>query len=466
MLSARRAESRAAESHQSNAQNYSLRLVAFTLTAPLRYLRLVGPNQSRFRRIAVAIVVLGVAAGIGAWQAYGRYHLLVGTRSLQSHHYGEALGHFQTALKVWPEDGGTSLLAARAARGTGNYEAADRYLRICQMLPSQADQAAFERVLLRTSKGEIDAVGQFCHAMVEQGHPETPSILEALAVGNLTLLRFAAASEALDRWLEIAPDQPQAIFLKGRLHLQASNNVEALEYLRRVVELDAERDDARLLLAGLHLDLGQAQEALPHLETASRRQPGNVPARARLAQAMILLGRTEEAVVILDDVLQRRPDLASALLERGKLALREGQLEQAEDWLRQACQRDPGDRAASYQLLQCLKQRGKTKDALVVQQRLDQIDHDATRMHQIVTVELPQRRFDPELQAELGELLLSLGADNEGLVWLNRALQFDPRLPRAHRALAGHYQSLGQSSLAQQHLAYTGAGDAQPAASD
>jgi len=430
------------------------------ILAPLNFLRLTGPRRSTAVRVTFALAIFAVAAWLGGWQVYGWYHWLAGQRSLQANHFRDALQHFRAAIKAWPNNGAASFFAARSARRMGDLELADGYLRQCQTVPSLADQAAFERVLLRASKGEVDEVENYCHALLEQGHPETPLILEALAVGNLTVLRFAAASQAIERWAEISPDDPQVVFLKGRLQLQATNNSEAVEFLRRVVELDPDRDDARSMLAGLHLDLGQAQEAIAHLDVLCQRQPDNVPAQGRRAQALVLLGRSDEAIVLLDEVIRKRPDLASALLERGKLALRDGQLQQAEDWLRQAVQRDPGDRAAHYQLLQCLKQLGKTKEARAVQERLEQIDYAATRLNEIVTADLPLRPVDADLQAELGELLLDVGAVDDGLVWLNRALRLDPRLPRAHRALAKHYRSLGQSSLADQHLPFVDSVDA------
>jgi ribulose-5-phosphate 4-epimerase/fuculose-1-phosphate aldolase len=60
-------------------------------------------------------------------------------------------------------------------------------------------------------------------------------------------------------------------------------------------------------------------------------------------------------------------------------------------WLEQACKREVGNRAAHYQLLQCLKRSGnsKVKEVRAIQERLDQIDEATTRMHEIVTVELP-----------------------------------------------------------------------------
>jgi tetratricopeptide (TPR) repeat protein len=432
------------------------------LGAPLCWLRLAGPNRSPLRRGAVAVLVLGIAAWIAGWNGYAWYHRALGTRSLEAGESQIALKHFQSALRVWPDDAATQLLAARAAWRVQQVDLAEAYLKKCQSTSSLAEHAQFERLLLRASKGEIDAVGGVCQAMLVQQHPEAPLILEALALGNLMQLRLAQSAQALDRWLEIEPDNPQAIYLDARVHQQTGNNEDALAFFRRTVELDPERNDARLQLASLHLDLGQAQEAVPYLEEARRREPDNIAVQARLAQGLALLARTKEAAVLLDKVLLLRPHLGIALVERGKIALRDGDLEHAEQCLQQACTSEPGNRAAHYQLLQCLKQAGKTSEARAVQERLSQIDENSKRINDIITVELPRQRLDPDLHAELGELLLKAGAVDDGLRWLNRALQMDPRLSRAHRALAAHYDSLGQASLAQQHLALIDPVDAEP----
>ncbi len=426
------------------------------LSAPILWCCNLFPHPRRLARLALVLAVFATAAWLLSWRSYGWYHLYVGKRCLQADHFRDALHHFQRTLEVWPDDAALQFLAARAARRAGDFELADGYLTKCRAVPAQAEAAELERVLLRASRGEIDAVGDYCRALLQQDHPDTPLILEALAQGELKLLRFGAASAHLDRWLEIAPDHAQAIFLKGRLQLQASNSQEAIGLLRRAVELDPNRDDARILLAGLHLDLGQAQEALPHLQVVASRQPHNVPVQARLAQALVLLGREQEALKLLDQVLDRRPDLVDALLERGKLALRAGELDKAEEWLQLAAKRDAGNRAVHYQLLQCLKRRGKDAQARAVQERLSKIDQDAARMREIVTVLLPTRRLDPDLQAELGAIFLRGGASTEGIHWLHRALEIAPRHAAAHHALVAHYQSLGQFGQAQHHRALAG----------
>jgi tetratricopeptide (TPR) repeat protein len=426
----------------------------------LRWLRLAGPGRSSARRCLLAVVMVGCVAWLG-WNAYGWHHWISANRSLSAGHNKQAANHLTAALRVWPKDAGVHLLAARVSWLNEDFEGAEHHLALCQNDPAAADAAQLERVLVRAAKGDVDAVEGFCYALLEEKHPQTPMVLRALAIGNLPLLRLGETARMLDRWLELEPDHPQAIYLYARVHQQTGNNLDALKFFRRAIELDPSRNDARLALASLHLDLGQAQEALPLLQEACRREPSNTGAKSRLAQGLAMLGRTEEAAVLLDEVLTLRPSLASALLERGKIALRDERLAEAEDYLQQACQSEPNNRAAHYQLLQCLKQGGKTSEARATQERLSQIDDDSKRINDIITVELPQGRLNPELHAELGELLLNAGAVDDGLRWINRALQLAPRLPRAHRALARHYQSLGQARLAQQHLSMIDPADAE-----
>jgi tetratricopeptide (TPR) repeat protein len=408
------------------------------------------------RRLAgwgLLIVVLGAGVWMCSWRLYGWHHLCAGKQSLDHDHYRKALEQLQAALWAWPDDPEVLFLAARAARRAGELGAAEHYLGQCQAAPALADRAPLERVLLRATRGEMDAVAAYCRSLLERGDPDTPLILEALAQGYSTALRFPEASACLDDWLMRMPDHPQALYVKGRLELQASNRPSAIKLFNRVLELDAERDDARLFLAELYLELGQGHEALPHLELLAQHLPGHPLVNARLGRCLVMLGRKDQAIRILDGVLQRQPDLAPALLERGKLALDDDDLPLAADLLRKACARDPGDRSTYYQLFLCLERQGKAAEAKTVQQRMRDLEQDTARLHEIATKELSQRPRDAGLYVEAGEIFLRVGAFDEGVRWLETAVQIAPQHAGAHRALARHYQARGQFGLAQQHRA-------------
>jgi Tfp pilus assembly protein PilF len=55
------------------------------------------------------------------------------------------------------------------------------------------------------------------------------------------------------------------------------------------------------------------------------------------------------------------------------------------------------------------------------------------------------------LQCELGVILLRNGFVEQGLRWLNRAVQQDAPCPAAHQALADYYQRIGNAEQAELH---------------
>jgi tetratricopeptide (TPR) repeat protein len=402
------------------------------------------------------LLVLGVTLWFLGWRVYGWYHLNAGKTALEHDRMRIALEHLQAAHTVWPDDPEVLFLLARAARRSGDLALADTLLGQCQTAPALSERAPIERALLRAARGEIDEVGDYCHGLLAQGHPDTPLIIEALIQGCFATMRYGEAARDLQRWLAMSPEQPQALYLSGLLQLHAGNQQEALTLFRQVIQQDSERDDARLQLAGIYLDLGQAREALPHLEILRRSLPAHPMVEVRLARCLDLLARPDDAAQVLDGVLARHPNLPTALLDRGRLAVRAGDLERAEAWLQEACARDPANHEAHYQLFLCLKQRGKTAEVAEVRERMNRIEKDSNRLREISTTDLPQRPTDPALHAEMGEILLRLGLADQAERWLHTALKRDPGNRTAHLALAAHYQALGQFSQAEQHRALAG----------
>jgi tetratricopeptide (TPR) repeat protein len=421
----------------------------------------MAADPRRLIVLVLAATVFGVLAWIVSWRANGWYHLRAARAALGVDHCRAALEHLHASLRVWPEDAEVLFLTARAARRVGELDLAGYYLSQCESSPALKARVPLEQAMLRAMRGEVDAVAPYCVAELKNDHADSALIVEALVEGYMAVLRFPEAAGLLQSWLEKAPNHPQALFLKGRMELQSTNAQEALTHFRRVVDLDGDRDDARLFLAGLCLELGQAREALPHLELLRHRLPANIVIQARLGRCLVLLGRHEEAEAMLDAVLAQDPNMATALLERGKLALSGGQLDDAAELLQKACDRDRGNRVAFYQLWLCRTRQKKTAEARPLQERMNELDRDTTRLHQIASGELSRRPRDPALHTEVGEIFLRIGAVDPGVRWLTAALRIDPEHAPAHRALAKHYDATGRRRLAEEHRAL--AGDAGPA---
>jgi tetratricopeptide (TPR) repeat protein len=423
------------------------------LLAPVRRLCGYLGSPRRLAAAAALLAILGCAGWIGGWRVYGWYHRGTGNDLLLRNHCRDALGHYQAALTVWPDDPTLLLRATQAARRSGAYSLAEAYLNHCQTVAPLSGAADLERVLLRASRGEGDAVAGYCDAQLQQADADVPLICEAMIEGYLGSLRLPEASYYVDLWLQRIPEAPQALYMKGRIGVQAGNTRAAVELFDRVIALDPDHEDARWQLAQLYLDTGQAQEAMLHLETLRQRLPNNVLVQVALARCFDLLGRTDEAVTLLDDVLARHPRLVGALLERGRLAVRARDLARAEECLTTACRRDPGNQEAHYQLMLCLRGLGKTPQADAVMERMNSIKKDSARLRDIATGELSRRPRDAALHAEIGTLYMRLGELEQAVYWLESAVRLDPQQAEAQRALAQHYRALGQFGRAERHRA-------------
>jgi tetratricopeptide (TPR) repeat protein len=407
------------------------------------------PGQS------LLVVVLLALIGLGGWLSYLQLlalsHLRQARQAVALGHNRQARLYLDLCLGVWPKDPEVLLLAARTAWRSQVFDRAAYYLDNYFKVRGEDEALTLERVLVRAAQGDMDRVAPFCQTLVEQGHPATPLLLEALVQGYLRHFRLREAAFCLEKWLERQPDSPLALYYRGVLEEMELKRQEAVADYRHALEQDSQLDQARERLGGCLVDLTQAQEALPHLEYLARQDPDNLQVLTDLARCYDLLGRSTAAAQLLDDLLSRHPDYAPALAERGKLALRAGQLAEAESWLRRAAVRNLGDYQIHQHLALCLRQQGKEEEARRVQERLKQIEEDSKRLQEIMLHDMSLRPHDPALHYELAMLYFHGGQVAEAKRWLDSALRLDPDYAPAHQALAMYYERMGQPGRAQQH---------------
>jgi tetratricopeptide (TPR) repeat protein len=405
------------------------------------------------RRLLAATALLGLLGAsvlvrphLAAW-----YHLRAARSALKQFHDRQAIEHLQMALKTWPADADALFLAARISRRIGNYAEAEIALNKYEAQRGCDDAAALERILLRAENGDGDRSAGLCKHWVEQGHPDTPFIFEAVIHGYLHTYRLPEARRLVQRWREAQPENPQTFFVEGEIHDCEVSASEAATCYQQALHIDPQHDEARLKLTAALLEQRAFAEAAPHLEYLRRRQPDNLQVAVRLAACRSFLGKPEEAVRLLEEVLSRQPDFAPALAERGKIALDHEEYAAAENWLHQAVARNPHDQLARYSLAQCLRRLGKEAKAQEQEQQLHRLEADLKRLGQIATRDMSQMPHSAALHCELGVLFLRNGLVERGLQWLNSAVQLDARYTPAHQALADYYQQVGYSELAEQH---------------
>jgi tetratricopeptide (TPR) repeat protein len=405
---------------------------------------------------AAAIALLVLLIGFGAWmiglQIWGYTQFHAAAVAVEHYHNREAREHLQAYMSVWPHDPAALLLAARTARRAGGFEEAQDFLDQYEKVRGKDDDALIlERVLQQAQHGRVDRVHEFCEIRVRQNHPDSPLILEAVSAGLMRIYRLQEAEERIQTWLKLRPDDCQALLFEGIIYDLQSRIPEATANYLRVVNLDPDNEEARLRLTGLLVQNLKGAEALPHLEYLRKRTPDDPRVAVRIAQCRRLLAQPEEAKKILDDVLARYPHFPEALAVRGKLAMEDGNLAEAETLLREAAARDPSTAETHYHLSQCLTRQGKEAESKEVDAQLKRQEQDLKDIDELINGKMEQSRFDPALHYKAGMIAMRAGSEQEGVRWLESALELDPNYAPAHEALATYYQQIGDLGRAASH---------------
>jgi tetratricopeptide (TPR) repeat protein len=119
-----------------------------------------------------------------------------------------------------------------------------------------------------------------------QQNPKDEHRIALLTQLYLDTGRYTNAFQSVQKQLEIAPDNPRALFLKGVLQMQFGEFAKAIETLNRVVQLQPKNFDALLNRAIANLQSGKLDAAKLDYETMRDSLPkGKVyPIYFRLAE--------------------------------------------------------------------------------------------------------------------------------------------------------------------------------------
>jgi tetratricopeptide (TPR) repeat protein len=414
---------------------------------------LIRRARARPRRLLVVVAVLAVGLALGGPHLRAWYHLHRARRALARYRNAAAAAHAERCLAVWPGHTGARLVAARAARRTGDVKSAEEHLREAQRRRGPGDEEViFEWALFRASLGDLDdQVEDFLLAQTERGPERALPAWEALVQGYLRVSRLLDAHTLLDRWLSLAPEDVQAISLRGQVWLASRGHEKAAEQFRRALELDPSRDDDRRGLARAAMEVGRFDEARTQLELLRQRQPDDPDLRVRLARCQHVLGRAPEARALLDEVLAERPDFGPALRTRGQMLLVVGLPAEAEPYLRRAVAVLPNDYLTNFSLGQALQQQKKAEGKRYAE-RAQEIKDANERLNELTVRKLSERPHDAELHAEVGQLQMKLGVGNAER-WLRSALRLNADCRLAHEELAKLYRQKGDAARAAEHEA-------------
>ncbi len=402
---------------------------------------------SRRRRwfLALGVLILaGVSGGLFGLHWWSRQQLQTAENLLADLRFEEAGRLLDDYLRIRPSDARAHLLAALAKRRAGDAEAAESHLNECDRLQGQTPASSLERILLLAERGGLGDKEFGLRSRLEKGDGDPVLLLEALARNYLTLERLTDALACLADLLEARPHHPRALVWRAQIWGRMKKWDNALEDARKAVELRPGSPEARLIWAEANERVGQTEKAVREYgrlyESGQKKGPAVVLGLGRCWQD---LGRFVQARHVLDAFLAEQPARADVLVERGRLALREGGTSPAEPYFRRAVALDPSNLEAHRFLQRCLEARGNPEESARVAGQLRQLEVREGRIAQLSSDVLAAPN-EAEPRYRLALFLLQNGREQEGLNWLNDALNVNPLHEPARATLAAYAQRTGQ----------------------
>jgi tetratricopeptide (TPR) repeat protein len=406
----------------------------------------------RARRVlhGLVVVLLFLAAGLLAAHGWAYWHFRSAERASARRDFAVALAHLDACRRVWFWDPTARALTVRAARRAGDLDRAEAMLRESRLDGELSDALSLESKLVTAQRGDVGRVENYLLGAVHAGHKDAALILEVLTPEYYRTFQLLKAQECVKRWVECEPDNTAAWLWRAQVCEKMRTRDEAIASYVRILELDPDNDDARLSLASHLSNSHQPQEALKQFEYL-RARLGDTPAvRAGTARCLMELNRPDEARGLLDRLLAEYPHSGQFLSERGRLALAFESTAAAEPWFRRAAAAMPYEPDISYNLYQCLEKLGKHDEARAVLARMKAIEADLDRIKEL-TKSIARLPHDPELRREAGRILMRNGQVDEGVRWLESALDEDPNHGPTHGDLADYYAGIGNREKAEYH---------------
>jgi tetratricopeptide (TPR) repeat protein len=370
-------------------------------------------------------------------------------REMERRDFARAYVQLGLCLRLAADDAAVQLLSARCARRGKSYVVAEKHLAACARLEGATPEVELEQMLLQVQQGRLKPAEPTLLSLVDQDHPDSLLILEALTEGYMLSARLDPALRCIERWLVCQPRSIQALLWRAALRERTGSFPSAAADYEQVLRLDPNHGPTRLHLAQLLLDGNRAAEARPHFERLYERDPDNPQVLLGLARCRRSDGQPTEAARLLDRLPRAAASDVVALVERGQVAQGLGRTQEAEQSLRRAVAVAPNDPAAQYALYGVLRKRNSPEAATVLQswERLD-------RKVKLLEELKPRLLKDPEnleLRRRVGTLCLETGRNDEGIWWLE-SIVLEGRADRnVHELLAAYYERHGQPDSAARH---------------
>ncbi len=255
------------------------------------------------------------------WETLGKMQLAAGNPVEAEHSY-------EKVLALDPESVETLRTLSGLAMKRGDTRAAWDYISKARQLAPNSGQILYEYGYIGLADRHVrDAVLSFRRAiMMDDKRPEYyGGLIDAL----MRTTDYPMAAEAVEKYIQMRPEDPWGYYVKGWLIFLAGKLDESVPFLARAAEMDPKQADPLHLLGRVAYDKGDNSRAEQYFQQA----------------------------------IQNKPDHAEAWLRLGMVHMREQKYELAEKELRRSAELDPRASTTHLQLSMLLARIGKMEEA-------------------------------------------------------------------------------------------------------
>ena len=412
-----------------------------------------GPSGRRRWPLVVAGLLLAVPL---LWWGGVRLATLQGEAALQARHPERAVRWLRWAGYLGDRSSERQLLLARAYRKAGDIPAFQTTLESAVVAGLDAERARRETILAMAQGGRVSEVESELSRLLLDPAEDGREILEAFTNGYIAGYRIEEATPLMDAWAAEYPDDPKVYLMQGRVEEHKGRWDDAVAAYERAMAVAPGYGPAAYNLARIQLKRKQPEEALQSYRVAGEWLDDDTPAVVGMAHCYRMLNKTEEARALLTPLLERGDSAAARRAfgkvgqtsesartavegELGQVELAAGNYDEAVRLLSAALEQNPLDQTLHYMLARALSGAGRKDDAgphLTFYREASAATAELDKAMEAL-------RNDPnnaDLRSQIGRTFLEYLSVNQGLVWLNGALTFDPKHGPTHRALAAYYQ--------------------------
>jgi Flp pilus assembly protein TadD len=440
----------------------------------------------RPRGIVLALTLFAVTA-CGGPQARFTAHMSRGQSFYAAGNFAKANIEFRNALQIAPKNAGARVMAGRTAEKLGRFpEAAGLYQAVLDDAPNSDSPDTLQA---RTNLGRLLILGGAAQRglkIVEPAlakHPNDAELLTLRATARLQVNHDDTAAAVLDveRALQLAPTNQDAIALRARLYENAGDSQRAVALLSDAVRRLPNSVDVRELAASVFSEAGAPGKTEEQLRALVTMRPEELRYRTELARFYVRDHRLDDAQHVLEGAVQALPGSDAAKMILVDFLASERTPADAERTLRAFVTAAPGNLDLRLGLGDLLERRGAWPEAadvykemvrqagngpegLTARDRLAGIavrqgrEDEARKLIAEVLGQSPRDNGALELRAALA---LSHGDPTAAIADLRAVLRDQPRAVNLQMLLARAYLANDDPTMAEQAL--RAAMDLQPA---